>query len=300
MDVCLSAFESEILRLCEEQAYYKAISNTIDLMEELGISMPMSDDDTLGIDDCFLFIAKQMAESCGFENAQASMQENIANGRFHDHFYDINIGCDSLNGTSLERISNKKIIDSYAQLDSLFNDTFMTACVFKGFYITLGDIHSNGKWYDVFICDGMESDVTVSDAERGPFNATMKSKFDNWGKSSNNSTKNNESTSGGNVTQEYLNALNRGLSYAQNLHMSKKAVYDQLTSSYGEGFPADAAQYAIDNMTGIDWNANTLEKAKQYYYNMSMSKSAVYDQLTSEYGEQFTTSEAQYAIDHLN
>ena len=62
MDVCLSAFESEILRLCEEQAYYKAISNTIDLMEELGISMPMSDDDTLGIDDCFLFIAKQMAE----------------------------------------------------------------------------------------------------------------------------------------------------------------------------------------------------------------------------------------------
>jgi host cell surface-exposed lipoprotein len=55
MDVCLSAFESEILRLCEEQAYYKAISNTIDLMEELGISMPMSDDDTLGIDDCFLF-----------------------------------------------------------------------------------------------------------------------------------------------------------------------------------------------------------------------------------------------------
>lgn len=136
----------------------------------------------------------------------------------------------------------------------------MTACVFKGFYITLGDIHSNGKWYDVFICDGMESDVTVSDAERGPFNATMKSKFDNWGKSSNNSTKNNESTSGGNVTQEYLNALNRGLSYAQNLHMSKKAVYDQLTSSYGEGFPADAAQYAIDNMTGVDWNANALER----------------------------------------
>ena len=59
-------------------------------------------------------------------------------------------------------------------------------------------------------------------------------------------------------------------------------------------------QYAIDNMTGVDWNANALEKAKQYYYNMSMSKSAVYDQLTSEYGEQFTASEAQYAIDHLS
>lgn len=106
--------------------------------------------------------------------------------------------------------------------------------------------------------------------------------------------------SGKSSNQEYQNALTKGLSYARNLHMSKKGVYDQLTSSYGEGFSADAAQYAIDNMTGVDWNANALEKAKQYYYNMSMSKSAVYDQLTSEYGEQFTASQAQYAIDHLD
>ena len=301
IDVCLNAFEAQITTLCDEQAYYNAISKTIDFMKALGISMPMSDEDTLGIDDWFLFIAEQMAESCGFENAQASFQENIANGHFNDHFYDINIGCDSLNGTPLEKLSNKKIIDSYAQLDSLFNDTFMTACVFKGFCITLGDINSNGKWYDVFICDGMESDVTVrSDAERGAFNATMKSKFDNWGRGSSSSTKNNENTSGGNVTQEYLNALNRGLSYAQNLHMSKKGVYDQLTSPYGGNFSEDAAQYAIDNMTTIDWNANALAKAQSYYKNLSMSKSEVYEQLISEYGGQFTTSEAQYAIDHLN
>ena len=102
------------------------------------------------------------------------------------------------------------------------------------------------------------------------------------------------------VSQEYQNALTKGLSYARNLHMSKKGVYDQLTSSYGEGFSADAAQYAIDNMTGVDWNENALAKAQEYYTGMSMSKSAVYDQLTSEYGEQFTASEARYAIDHLN
>ena len=41
------------------------------------------------------------------------------------------------------------------------------------------------------------------------------------------------------------------------------------------------------------------EKAKQYYYKMDMSKKAIYDQLTSSYGEQFTSSQAQYAIDHL-
>lgn len=102
------------------------------------------------------------------------------------------------------------------------------------------------------------------------------------------------------VSQEYQNALTKGLSYARNLHMSKKGIYDQLTSSYGEGFSADAAQYAIDNMTDVDWNENALAKAQEYYTGMSMSKSAVYDQLTSEYGEQFTASEAQYAIDHLN
>lgn len=67
------------------------------------------------------------------------------------------------------------------------------------------------------------------------------------------------------VDEDY--ALTKGLQYANQLHMSKQAIYDQLTSSYGEGFPADAAQYAVDNMTGVDWNANALEKAKQYYIN---------------------------------
>ena len=116
-------------------------------------------------------------------------------------------------------------------------------------------------------------------------------------KTSDKSTGNSSSET---VTQEYKNALTKGLQYANQLHMSKKAIYDQLTSSYGEGFPADAAQYAIDNMTGVDWNANALAKAQEYCAGMSMSKSAVYDQLTSEYGEQFTASEAQYAIDHLH
>lgn len=116
-------------------------------------------------------------------------------------------------------------------------------------------------------------------------------------KTSDKSTGNSSSET---VTQEYKNALTKGLQYANQLHMSKKAIYDQLTSSYGEGFPADAAQYAIDNMTGVDWNANALAKAQEYYTGMSMSKIAVYDQLTSEYGEQFTASEAQYAIDHLH
>ena len=54
----------------------------------------------------------------------------------------------------------------------------------------------------------------------------------------------------------------------------------------------------MDNLQA-DYNANALEKAKSYYYDMSMSKDAVWDQLTSQHGEQFTASEADYAIANL-
>ena len=80
--------------------------------------------------------------------------------------------------------------------------------------------------------------------------------------------------------------------------MSKQAIYDQLTSEYGDQFSADAAQYAVDNLQA-DYNNNALKKAESYSDQMSMSKDAIYDQLTSEYGEKFTPEEAQYAIDHL-
>lgn len=98
---------------------------------------------------------------------------------------------------------------------------------------------------------------------------------------------------------EFQNALKKAESYSKLMHMSKQKIYDQLTSEYGEKFPADAAQYAIDNLD-VDYNANALEKADSYSKTMHMSKQRIFDQLTSEYGEQFTQEEAQYAIDNLS
>ena len=100
-------------------------------------------------------------------------------------------------------------------------------------------------------------------------------------------------------TNEQKNALKKAESYSKTMHMSKKGIYDQLTSSYGEGFTAEAAQYAIDNLQ-VDYNKNALEKAKTYQSSMHMSKQKIYEQLTSSYGEGFTKKEAQYAIDHLD
>lgn len=99
-------------------------------------------------------------------------------------------------------------------------------------------------------------------------------------------------------TMGQKNALKKAESYSNTMHMSKAGIYKQLTSEYGEGFTAEEAQYAIDNMEA-DWKANALAKAKSYQSMMSMSKSAIYKQLISEYGEEFTAEEAQYAIDHL-
>lgn len=101
-----------------------------------------------------------------------------------------------------------------------------------------------------------------------------------------------------NVPMEYKNALRKAKQYSEMMHMSKQGIYDQLTSEYGEQFPAEATQYAIDNLN-VDYNANALEKAKQYRDTMAMSTEAIREQLTSEYGEKFTQEEADYAIANL-
>lgn len=99
-------------------------------------------------------------------------------------------------------------------------------------------------------------------------------------------------------TIEDKNALAKAEVYSSTMHMSKSRIYRQLTSSYGEGFTAEAAQYAVDHLVA-DYKANALEKAKDYQTTMNMSKSRIYNQLTSSYGEGFTAEEAQYAIDNL-
>lgn len=107
-----------------------------------------------------------------------------------------------------------------------------------------------------------------------------------------------EETADPSVPIEYLSALEKAKDYSELMHMSKKGLFDQLTSEYGEQFSEEAAQYAVDNVNA-DWNANALETAKSYSENMHMSKQGIYDQLVSEYGEQFTAEEAQYAVDNL-
>ncbi|MFL3711018.1 Ltp family lipoprotein [Vagococcus salmoninarum] len=101
------------------------------------------------------------------------------------------------------------------------------------------------------------------------------------------------------IPQEYISALNKANSYSKSMHMSKRRIYDQLSSEHGEKFSEEAAQYAVDYLEA-DWFANAIAKAKSYQSSMSMSPEAIRDQLTSDFGEKFTQEEADYAIENLN
>ena len=98
---------------------------------------------------------------------------------------------------------------------------------------------------------------------------------------------------------DYTNALEKAKNYNSWANMSKKRLYKQLTSQYGEKFTSDAAQYAIDHLNA-DYKENALAKAKIYQKQFNKSKDAIYDQLVSPYGEEFTEEEANYAIQHLD
>ena len=103
----------------------------------------------------------------------------------------------------------------------------------------------------------------------------------------------------GDAPADGVNALKKGILYAESMHMSKAGVYDQLVSEYGEKFSPEAAKWAVDHMSDIDWNKAALEKAKSYQKNMSMSREAIREQLASEHGEKFTAEEADYAVKNL-
>ena len=98
-----------------------------------------------------------------------------------------------------------------------------------------------------------------------------------------------------NVPMEYRSVMEKAKFYSDVLNMSKARMYEELTA--GCGFTAEEAQYAVDNVK-VDWKENALKTAKTYE-DKSMSKAAMYDQLTSEYVDMFTEEEAQYAVDNI-
>ncbi|MGV8973085.1 MAG: Ltp family lipoprotein [Rhodoglobus sp.] len=88
-------------------------------------------------------------------------------------------------------------------------------------------------------------------------------------------------------------------SYLSVKGFSRSGLVEQLSSEYGEGYPIADAEFAVARLEaegGVDWNAEAAESAKSYMEFKSFSRQGLLDQLTSEYGEGFTSEQAEYGV----
>jgi hypothetical protein len=93
-------------------------------------------------------------------------------------------------------------------------------------------------------------------------------------------------------------ALQSAESYLAMSGFSKQGLYEQLSSSAGEGFTPAQAQYAVDHV-GADWNKEAVESARSYLQMMPMSKAELIEQLSSSAGDGFTYEQALYAVNKV-
>jgi hypothetical protein len=97
--------------------------------------------------------------------------------------------------------------------------------------------------------------------------------------------------------QQALTAAQSYLSDGQGF--SRQGLIDQLTSQYGGQFSQADATWAVDN-SGADWNAQAVIAAKGYLSDgQGFSRQGLIDQLTSQYGGQFTLAQATYAANQV-
>ena len=97
---------------------------------------------------------------------------------------------------------------------------------------------------------------------------------------------------------EFRNALRSAENYLRISGFSEAGLRDQLTSEFGEAYPAEAADYALANLE-VDWNEQAVKSAEAYQEIMPMSRTELIDQLSSEYGDKYTVEQATYAVDQL-
>jgi host cell surface-exposed lipoprotein len=90
-------------------------------------------------------------------------------------------------------------------------------------------------------------------------------------------------------------ALRSAESYLAMSGFSKQGLYEQLSSSAGEGFTQAQAQYAVDHVDA-DWKKEAVESARSYLDLSPMSRAELIEQLSSSAGEGFTYEQAVYAV----
>lgn len=116
--------------------------------------------------------------------------------------------------------------------------------------------------------------ITVVD-----FSSMSKQNFENWC---------NENGLVCSIKEEYSDTISKNGFIKQSKEANTEVLKgDSITLTYSLGRKPTQSEL------------NALNKAQSYSDRQYMSKSRLYHQLTSQYGEGFTAEEAQYAIDHV-
>lgn len=101
---------------------------------------------------------------------------------------------------------------------------------------------------------------------------------------------------------EQKNAYKAALSYLDFSGFSKTGLIDQLSSEYGDKYPVEVAESAVQYLEDndlVDWQAEAIESAQSYLEYSGFSRAGLIDQLSSEYGDKYTAEEAAAAVQHL-
>ena len=104
------------------------------------------------------------------------------------------------------------------------------------------------------------------------------------------------------MTMEQKNAYKAAKSYLEFAGFSKQGLIDQLSSEYGDNYPVDVAEFAVNALEEngeVDWVEECKESAQSYLDFSSFSKEGLIEQLTSEYGDKYTQEEAEAAVEEV-
>ena len=102
------------------------------------------------------------------------------------------------------------------------------------------------------------------------------------------------------LTAEEKNAYKAAQNYLEYMAFSKRGLIDQLSSEYGDNYPAEVAEKAVkvlEKEEKIDWTEQAKKSAQNYLDTMSFSKQGLIDQLESEYGDKYTHEQAVAAVE---
>ena len=103
-------------------------------------------------------------------------------------------------------------------------------------------------------------------------------------------------------TASQRNAIRQAKSYLDYSSFSRIGLIEQLSSEYGSRFSAEDATFAIEYLEDkneVDWNEQAIKQAESYIESSPFSRQGLIDQLSSEYGSQFTLEESENAVIYL-